>query len=385
MADLRTALGPIDLRNPVVIASAPPTETLEGLAACEDGGAGAAVVKTIADFVVDDYPLGARRAYVDQRGIWAMSTFRRETLTLDDGVDLVRAASRRLSIPIIASVGAMTMDPPAWLDACRAVERAGAQMIQLDLFYMPQPRASAANLEALHNLIGTPLSEIRVPVAPKLNIDIPAHLARAVLSDLGLEVVLAIDSIRVPPPIDFVCGRPTFTGVVNPGEASLFGNWQKPITLQYTRILAEQLSASVCSGGGLETGYDAAEAIYYGAAAAMFATAIVRRGYQAIPKIVRQLDSYLEREGYSSIAPLLNRGASQLTFDERQLQFDAVHAEVDSSTCTTCGRCTTQAFCHDIRLTGNRVEILPTCDGCGHCLSVCPTNPNSLHLVASRS
>ena len=385
MADLRTTLGPIELRNPVVIASSPPTETLEGVIACEEAGAGAVVIKTIADFDAGRYPLGARRTYVDERGLWAMSTFRRETFNLDDGVDLVRAASRRLSIPVIASVGAITMDPSAWVDTCRGVERAGAQMVQLDLFYVPQPRASAANLEALRHLISTLLTEITIPVVPKLNVDIPAYLARDVLRDLGLEAVFAIDSIRVPPPIDFVRGGgPAFAAVVNPGEASLFGQWQKPITLQYARILAERLSVSLCVGGGLDTGYDAAEAIYYGASAAMFATAVIRRGYQAIPKIVRQLDTYLEREGYDSTLSLKDRGARELHRDESEIRFEDVRAEVDMSTCIMCGRCTTQAFCHDITLSGERIEILPACDGCGHCLSVCPTNPNSLRLVPGR-
>ncbi len=90
----------------------------------------------------------------------------------------------------------------------------------------------------------------------------------------------AIDSIRVPTPIDLKQGLSLpMTGVTNAAECSLFGAWQKPITLQYTRTLAEHQPLPICAGGGLMTGLDAAEAIALGATAVQFATAIIQKGF----------------------------------------------------------------------------------------------------------
>jgi dihydroorotate dehydrogenase/Pyruvate/2-oxoacid:ferredoxin oxidoreductase delta subunit len=379
MASLAVNLGGLPLKNPVVMASAPPTETIESIVRCAEHGAAAVVTKTIANFDARSFPLGARRTHVDQRGMWALSTFRRETFDIEAGTALVEGAVRETDIPVIASVGALDMDPEAWLPTCVAVQEAGARMIQLDLFYIPHPRCSPDSVRQLVELLEFLGPRLRIPVAPKLNVELPAHYAAEILAGTPISAAFAIDSLRVPTPLELRNGmRPLTAHVENAAECSLFGGWQKPITLQYTRTLAERLRVPVCAGGGLMTGLDAAEAIMLGATAVQFATAVIQRGHRWISRIIEQLDRYLDESGYADVMNIRGLALAHLGLDERQLRFEPGRAVVNHDLCILCGRCTTQVFCPDIQLRDGRVEVLDHCDGCGLCIAACPTKPKAL-------
>jgi len=379
---LETQFANLRLRNPVVVASAPPTETSDNIARCADAGAAAVVTKTLASFDPTAFPLGARRAYVDRNGMWALSTFRRETLTTAEGARLIENAVRRVDIPIIASVGALTMAPGDWLSSCRAAQDAGASMIQLDLFYSPHPRSSPENVRLLLELIADLSSEITIPLAPKLNIELPAHYIAEVLDGAAVAGVFAIDSLRTPVPLDpRRGGHPLTRYAPNAGETSLFGSWQKPVTLQYVRIMAEQSRLDVCAGGGLMNGYDAAEAILLGASSVQVATAVIRHGFSRISKMLDQLTEFMTNNGYGTVAAVRGAALASFAAEERAIQFVDTKAAVDPSLCTMCGICTTLVFCPDINVLDGRIDISDHCDGCGLCVAVCPTRPRALRFV----
>jgi dihydropyrimidine dehydrogenase (NAD+) subunit PreA len=386
MPALEVTFAGIRLRNPLIMASAPPTETIENIVRCADAGAAAVVTKTLADFDAESFPLGARRTMVDRRGLWALSTFRRETLTAANGLRLVEEATARVDIPIIASVGALAMDPAPWVRACKQAEEAGAAMVQLDLFYAPHPRSSPENVKRLSEVLDATTSSTSIPIVPKLNIDFPAHHMAQILSRTEVGGAFAIDSLRVPVALDPRRGGTELTThVPNAPEASLFGGWQKPITLQYVRTLAEHTRLDIGAGGGLVNGYDAIEAMMLGAATVQVATTVIRHGFKRISLILDQMDAYLADHGHAQVSEVRGIALDRFAQTEDDLAFADVKAVVDHETCIMCGHCTELVFCPDVRLVGGRIEILDHCDGCGLCVSVCPTQPKALQLISASS
>jgi dihydropyrimidine dehydrogenase (NAD+) subunit PreA len=382
MTSLEVDFAGLRLKNPVIIASAPPTETVENLVRCEDSGAAAVVTKTFADFPAAAFPLGARRAHEDRRGLWALSTFRRETLTADEGASLIQGAVERLDIPVIASVGAMTMDPASWLSSCLLAQEAGASMIQIDLFYSPHPRCSPENVRLLLELLDAITQHVSIPIAPKLNIDLPAHYAAELLDGSPVSGAFAIDSLRTPVPLDVSRGgHPLSKYAPNAPETSLFGPWQKPVTLQYLSTLTQRSRLDVCAGGGLMSGWDAAEALLLGASAVQFATAIIKHGYEWVPRILSQLSSFMAEHGHASIGEFRGKALASAAQTESDIDFIETKAAIDHSACTMCGLCTTLVFCPDIKVMDGKVEILDHCDGCGLCVSVCPPKFSALRLT----
>lgn len=364
----------LELKNPIIAASAPPTETVDNIVKCAEAGIGAVITKTSANFDPQEYILGGRRTYIDKRGMWTQGTFRHETLTLQEGVSLVSESKKRTNIPIIASVGGLELDPIDWLNSCLAMQDAGASMIQLDLFYVPQPRCSPENIRMLHEVIKYVSSHLEIPVAPKMNTDIPAHLAAEVLRDTGIAAVFLIDSLRVPVPIDIHRkGESRIQYLEGASECSLFGEWQKPLTLQYTSIMYRELGLPICAGGGLMNGWDAIEAMMWGASCVQFATLIIKHGYGQIKKIRTQMSMFLGGEKcYSGIHDIVGMAHENIARSKEEV-YPPARAVVDYDLCIDCGLCTRLVFCQDIFLDdqGN-VKIEDSCDGCGLCPTVCP-------------
>jgi hypothetical protein len=105
MASIKLEFAGIKLSNPIIAASAPPTENLTNILKCAEAGIGAVVTKTSANYDQQSFFRGGRRTWIDRRGMWAQGTFRRETLSLNEGKILVSEAVKYTNIPIIASVG----------------------------------------------------------------------------------------------------------------------------------------------------------------------------------------------------------------------------------------------------------------------------------------
>lgn len=372
----------LKLNNPIIAASAPPTETLANIIKCAEAGVGAVITKTSANYDENKFIRGGRRVHVDSRGMWAQGTFRRETLPLDVGSILVREAVRRVDIPVIASIGNLSLQKEEWLNACLSMQDVGASMIQLDLFYLPQPRCSYENITQLQDLLIYLSSRLSIPVAPKLNIDLPSHFAAKILKDTGIRAVFAMDSIRVPIPINvYEGGRSQINNLVGAQECSLFGAWQKPITLQYVSVLHRELGIPISAGGGFVDGQDAIEAMMLGATTVQFASVIIRYGYGQISKILSQMLSWLKGQTNNQNISDVIGSASQRNELGGPVEFLRAKAEVDHEKCTKCGICTRLVFCENINLdsTGN-IRIEDTCDGCGFCPKVCPV-PGALQVI----
>lgn len=373
----------LKLKNPIIAASAPPTESLENIIKCVEAGSGAIITKTSADYDPANYILGGRRTYIDQRGLWAQGTFRHETLTIAQGTKLVKEATKAVDVPIIASVGSLSLQPKDWLNSCLAMQDAGASMIHLDLFYMPQPRCSPENVQNLREIIFSLVENLEIPVAPKLNNDIPAYYAVDIFKDTGISAIFLIDSIRVPVPINIQQqGKSKIKHLLGARECSLFGGWQKPITLQYTSILYRELGLPICAGGGLMDGWDVIEAMMWGATTTQFATLIIKHGYSQIKKIQKQINVYLLHNNFINRISDLTGYAHKWADDWKEEHYLDARAKVNNELCINCGLCTRVVFCEDIFLDSKgNVTIKDSCDGCGFCPTVCPV-PGALEIFS---
>jgi len=199
------------------------------------------VTKSIVDFDCGAFPLGARRVHVDKAGMWALSTFRRETLTVERGEKLVAARHAKPVSPSSPAWGrslwtrkrgCLPVSPcrrraHAWFNwTCSTCPSRAA----------PRPCPGSCLTSSGSSLITWTSRWRRTQYRPS---------GALCGGDPGRSAscgIFAIDSVRVPVPIDLTTGMTSrFVHAPNAGDCSLFGEWQKPLSLQYAKILAERV------------------------------------------------------------------------------------------------------------------------------------------------
>lgn len=378
---LSTDFAGLQLRSPIIAASAPPTESAAAIIACDRAGIGAVVTKSIADYRRADWPDVPRRAFRDRRGYWIQGSFASETLTLDEGLALIKTTRDATDIPIIASVGVLEAAGSRALDTAGSLVEAGANMIHFDLFYLPQPRANDATIAALSALFDRAAGHLPVPFGPKLNLDLPADLAALAFRKSSLSAVFLLDSIRVPQPLRRNASS-TIPYLAGGLECSLFGTWQKPISMQYTRVLADAGYQSICTGGGLNSADDLVEAIMLGATTVQVATPIMTHGTDWIRRANDGLLKRVAEHGIGNIGML--RGAALALRDQTLPERTTpVRAIIDPDVCKPCQVCTKLAFCPFIKAGLNDIPSISSgCYGCGFCEPLCP-QPGAIKMVAT--
>jgi dihydroorotate dehydrogenase/Pyruvate/2-oxoacid:ferredoxin oxidoreductase delta subunit len=405
MVSLVTVFANIELKNPVMIASSPATESLTGIIKCEQAGASAVVTKSIADYELNRACANkdsGRRVYFssndkqneteydeysDQekfnvRGqtflskefpkTWIISTFQRETLPLESGIKLIAEAKKHVKIPIFGSVAGLSYQIDPWFSTCQALESSGADALELSLYYLPNPYRSS-NKRKITDLLDFLCKNMSIPVVVKLHIDIPAYLAVDILKDSRTNGISYLDSVETPPPINVMKrGRCCHRNVKKPNLCSVFGEWQKPLTLRYTYILSKSTRQSLCAGGGLTNGFDAIELIMLGANATQFASPVMIFGYPWITETIHQMTDTLREIDYQYIGK------------DDETSFLEAKARVNHDRCirreglllereTKCRRCLNTAICNAIIEKDGFIQIIEKlCEGCGLCVSVCP-------------
>lgn len=380
MANLSTRFAGLALRSPIIAASAPPTESVDAIRRCADAGVGAVVTKSIVDYRRSDWVHVPRRALRHPNGQWSIQgSFASETLTLREGLEIFDGLAGRCEVPVIASVGASVDNEHSTAATCQQFQNAGADMIHLDLFYMPHPRATDAAIASLVRMLRAVRSACTIPVTVKLNLDLPAQLVAPHLEPSLVDGVFLLDSVRVPTPSDENgdCAIPFLSDAQ---ECSLFGSWQKPLTLQYTRLMADGTSLPICAGGGFQNANDILEALALGATTVQFATQLMIHGAPWVAKTTEALHTALDDRGFDGIDSFVAavRGRAQRV--EREVPAKAV---INAEQCIDCGVCTKLMFCsHISQSTGELPRIGEDCYGCGFCAPLCPTAPRAIQLVA---
>lgn len=113
----------LNLKNPVVAASSPATETLANVKRCAQCGCGAVILKSTAPAgMVRNTTFSPRRMFWQDKVLYMLSSLRREFMSCEAGELLVTESKNEVEIPIIASAAGSLEDKAAWLahsTACR--------------------------------------------------------------------------------------------------------------------------------------------------------------------------------------------------------------------------------------------------------------------------
>ncbi len=218
---------------------------------------------------------------------------------VDAEVELLREARQRLApmgVPLIASIFAPTVAEFGRVAA--AVSRADPDLIEVNIscpnvgdeFGTPfagSPESAAQVTKAAKTATGIPVCVKLAPNVPSI-----ARIAQAVVA-AGADAITAVNTMPGML-IDPHAGR----AVLSNRFGGLSGWSLKPVALRCVAEISQAVAVPIIGTGGISNGRDAAEMIMAGATAVGVGTAVWQRGPQVFGLIWRELEDFMEQEGY---------------------------------------------------------------------------------------
>jgi dihydroorotate dehydrogenase (fumarate) len=211
---------------------------------------------------------------------------------------LVEEASRRLSVPVIASVNGRSAG--GWVRyACDLVE-AGARAIELNMYDVAvDPAQSAADVEnAYLELVATVRAAVQVPVSVKLSpyFSSLANFAASVVQ-AGADGLVLFNRFYQPDLDLETLDVTAKLELSRPGELRL--------PLRWIAILRPQLpSTSLALTSGVAAGTDIAKGLLAGADVVMSTSEILRQGPDRAKSLLADLVAWMVKNEYSSVDQL---------------------------------------------------------------------------------
>jgi dihydroorotate dehydrogenase (fumarate) len=300
--NLNTTYMGMALRTPLVPSASPLSEDVGNIKLMEDAGAAAVVLHSLFEEQLEwerndlQYHLSANTYSFPE----ALTYFPEPSsfqVGPEEYLEHIRRAKESVSIPVIASLNGTSLG--GWTDYATEIEQAGADALELNIFYMPNDiDTPAAEVEQLYiDILEAVESKVHIPLAIKLgpffsNI---AHMARRL--DLAGADALVLFNRFYQPDIDLkhLEVRPHIL-LSTPQALRL--------PLRWIAMLHGRVGLNLAASGGIHTGLDAIKMVMAGADVTMLCSVLLKRGIGQIKVIEQEMLDWMEQYEYESVSEM---------------------------------------------------------------------------------
>jgi len=396
MADLSTKYVGLQLKNPLLAASATETKDAKTMKKCIDAGFGGVVVKSLYGtsiavarkwhrprfqllnwhptstdplkapdgFILYSVEQGSQFDYNE----WRDDVNRAKDIIGDKGV-------------VIGSIMAGSMSD--WPEMCEVVRKTNMDALEIDLSC---PHMKETHKESGIELGADPkhaaeitklvIDNVNVPVIPKLT----PQTANLVLVAKEVEKAgasaITCHNRMMALHIDIETASPS----VWPSYGGWGGPWMLPYNLAWLTKLYPEVKVPLSATSGIWKWQDIIAAIMAGATTVQSCTAILVKGFDVVKEWLDNINAWMDKKGYKSLNEI--RGAvlrNLVSGAELKRGQPGVHAVVDEGKCTGCQWCEKICLYEAIAVEDGVAEVNEDkCDGCGMCAAVCPSKAVSM-------
>lgn len=300
--DLSTHYLGLELKNPLVVGASPIANRLDSVRQSEDAGASAVILHSLFEeqIMMDDlaeehYIHGNEESFGEATSYFPGSAaFSLNTETYLTHIQNIKQA---VSIPVIGSLNGRT--PTGWTDYASEIESAGADALELNLYFQPTiDETDPAEIEAeALQIVRSVRQSVNIPVAVKLSpyfTSLP-HFVRQ-LEARGADAVVLFNRFYQPD-IDI-------EELAHAPHLELSTSSELLLRLRWLAILHGRFDLDLACTGGVHTAHDLVKALMSGADAVQAVSAILKNGVDWIPTLLHQLEAWMEEHEYSSVTEM---------------------------------------------------------------------------------
>lgn len=297
--DLSTKYMGLTLRSPLVVSASPLSEKIDNILRMEDAGAGAVVLfslfeeqikQEIAQFEI----LTSQGAESFPEALTYFPPPIHYRIGIDNYLELLLTAKERTDIPIFGSLNGIT--PGGWMDYAKSFQQAGADGIELNVFFIPADIGlDGRQVEQRYlDILRWVKDSVDIPVAMKLNpyFSSMGHMAKQ-LADNGADALVLFNRFYEP---DFDIDH---LEIVHNLELSVANEIRLP--LQWIGILYGKVKASLAATSGVQGSTEVIKYLLAGADVVMAASCLLRNGIEYIYQMLAELEQWMQAREFHSV------------------------------------------------------------------------------------
>ena len=385
MATLKTSILGIDFENPFLLASAPPTASIDSIDKAFELGWGGAVLKTITPDDLEMIEASPRYATIKEKGkiicLQNIELLSHETVQYwVDGIKFLK--EKHPTKVIIASIMA-PVEREEWQNLVKTLNDTQIDAFELNFSCphgMPERNIGMAigTSAEVSILITSWVKAVATkPVFVKLtpNVTNINWIANAV-ERAGANGFAAINTVQSFMGINL----DTLEPILNIDGFSTYGGLSgvavKPIGFRCVAQLRQNSKLPILGMGGISSWEDAAQYIALGADAVQVCTEVMLNGYGIISGLKSGLLNYLESKGFNDISELKNIAIPKITSHKNLNKKSHLYPSIDKENCVSCGKCVkicSESEYHALNFDKDCLILnKESCTGCSLCSHVCP-------------
>jgi dihydroorotate dehydrogenase (fumarate) len=295
MIDLSTTYAGLELKTPIIVSSSGLTNSIERIRKIASAGAGAAVMKSLFEEQIlheignmadgTDYP--EAEDY--------LRTYAREN-SLDNYLKTIKEAKENVDIPIFASINCVSSDE--WVDFTREIESAGADGIELNIYFLPinKDKDPREYEHAYLSLVTQVKEKTKLPLVVKVGAGF-TNITWLVsqLYRRGASAVVLFNRFYAP---DINTDTLTF------GSAEVLSSPNDiRDSLRWTGIVSSQVKEiDLASSTGVHSGMAVVKQLLAGATAVQVCSVLYRNGVDYIRDMVTEVKKWMDKYDYQKIS-----------------------------------------------------------------------------------
>jgi dihydroorotate dehydrogenase (fumarate) len=298
--DIHTKYMGIPLRSPIIVSACTLSQKLDNIVQMEDHGAGAVVLFSLFEEQIKDeirqyYDIEDPQTKNIAQSIGLFPSAQEYSVDTTHYLELIRKAKERVDIPIIASLNGTTDE--GWIDFARQVQNAGADGLEINIFYIPADiRLSGEDVEQTYlDIVDRVKANIDIPVAVKIPPYFSAmgQMAKR-LEDAGADALVLFNRFYQPD-IDL-----TNLNIESSLEYSTANDIRLPML--WISVLYGKLRASLAATSGVESATEVIKYLLAGADTVMTASALYKYGIRHLTVMHEDLQMWMQQFQFQSIA-----------------------------------------------------------------------------------
>ena len=299
--DLTTTYLGLNFKSPLVVGAAGPiTEDLDNIKRIEDAGGAGVVLHSLFEEQIrqEKLELHHHLTYGTYSFAEALTYFPEPEIFhvgLEEYLNHIRQAKEIVNIPIIASLNGTDLEG-GWTDTARQIEQAGADALELNVYYVPTNMdLTGAEVEKNYvNILRAVKSEVKLPVAIKIapyfsNL---ANMAKR-LVEVGADGLVLFNRFYQPD-IDIEELEVTTNVLLSTPQAMR-------LPMRWIAILYGRLPVDFAATSGIQKAQDVIKMTMAGANITLLVSCLLRHGIDHLRDMETEILHWMEEHEYESI------------------------------------------------------------------------------------